>query len=68
MTSKADPVALIAEQLMPQFIPKDPAATEFNFRFTFFPDKNYEVYFIKKVNGKKSAWLLDHYEEVNKFS
>jgi tartrate dehydratase alpha subunit/fumarate hydratase class I-like protein len=62
--ASADMVGVIAEQLLPQFIPKDANATEVSFQFTMVPNNTYRVTFVKKGAGSKQVWDLAGYEEV----
>ncbi|MEO6523924.1 MAG: hypothetical protein ABIN91_19730 [Mucilaginibacter sp.] len=56
----ADHISFLAEQLLPQFIPKDPAATQLSFQFTMVPNKTYRVSYTKK----QGVWAFTGYEEI----
>ena len=58
-----DHIAFLAEQLLPQFIPKD-AETTLSFQFTMVPKKTYRVRFDKTTVKGKVTWVLVGYEEV----
>jgi hypothetical protein len=62
--ASAEQVKIIAEQLLPQFLPKDDKATTLSFHFTMAPATTYRVSFSKKTNGAKTLWELTGYEEV----
>ncbi|MGV8879772.1 MAG: hypothetical protein ACOH2A_12150 [Sphingobacteriaceae bacterium] len=64
--SKTDPVALISDQLLPQFIPKDKSLDSFSFSFTIAPDQTYLVCYEKNIIEGKDIWKLTHYETVKK--
>jgi hypothetical protein len=49
----------IADTLLPNFIPKDPTATELIFHFTLPPNQSYKVSYQKK----NSTWAFISYEE-----
>jgi repressor of nif and glnA expression len=59
-----DHIAFLAEQLLPQFIPKDTAETTLSFQFTMVPNKTYRVSFDKTTVKGKVVWVLVRYEDV----
>lgn len=59
-----DHITFLAEQLLPQFIPKDINQTLLSFQFTMVPNQTYRVSFIKKDIKGKVVWVLDGYETV----
>jgi hypothetical protein len=60
-----DHITFLADQLLPQFIPKDAGATELSFQFTMVPNTTYRVNYVKKMEKSKPVWTLTGYEEVN---
>lgn len=54
-------IKLIADTLLPGFIPKDPLENELTFHFTIPPDKSYKVLYQK--NAKKE-WVFIGSESV----
>jgi len=62
---KTDHIEFLAEQLLPQFIPKDAAVTTLSFQFTIAPDATYRVSFVKKITRGKENWELVGYEVVD---
>jgi hypothetical protein len=60
----SDHISYLADQLLPQFIPKDAAATQLSFQFTMVPNKTYRVSYTKKQEKGKAVWAFTGYEEV----
>lgn len=54
-------IKLIADTLLPGFIPKDQNESELTFHFTIPPNKSYKVYYQK---DKKNEWTFISYESV----
>lgn len=54
-------IKLIADTLLPGFIPKDPAETQLTFHFTIPPNKTYKVYYEKNA---KNEWTYLRFEPV----
>ncbi|MNL10796.1 hypothetical protein D3C87_1316080 [compost metagenome] len=54
-------IKLIADTLLPGFIPKDQNEKELTFHFTIPPNKSYKVYYQK---DKKNEWTFVSYEPV----
>jgi hypothetical protein len=59
-----DHIQYLADQLLPRFIPKNPAVTTFSFQFTVAPAATYSVSYVKKVEKGKEVWVFTGYEEV----
>ena len=57
-------VKYLAEQLLPQFLPKNDQQTTLTFQFTMVPAITYRVTFDKKTAGGKNVWQLIACEEV----
>jgi len=57
-------VEIIAGQLLPRFIPKNPNETSLAFQFTIAPNSTYRVNYVKKQVKGKADWVLTGYEEV----
>lgn len=64
--NKSDPIVMLADQLLTQFIPRDKNLTAFSFGFTVIPDQTYQVFYEKSITGKKETWKLTSYVEVKK--
>ena len=60
--ASAEQIQIIADTLLPGFIPKNPEETELTFHFTLPPAKNYKVWY-KKTD--KSEWKFVRFEEDN---
>jgi hypothetical protein len=54
-------IKLIADTLLPGFIPKNPEETELSFHFTIPPQKSYKVYYQK---NNKNVWTFIRFESV----
>jgi len=54
-------IQLIADTLLPGFIPKDPEATFLEFFFTIPPNHNYKVQYEKQKN---LGWVFVYSEKV----
>lgn len=54
-------IKMIADTLLPGFIPKDPEEKELIFHFTLPPDKSYKVYYQK---NNKNVWTFISFEPV----
>lgn len=52
-------IKLIADTLLPGFIPKDPGENELTFHFTIPPDKSYKVHYKKNA---KNEWTFISFE------
>jgi hypothetical protein len=61
----ADHITFLADQLLPQFIPKDATQTTLTFQFTMVPNTTYRVNYTKKQEKGKTVWTLTGYEEVS---
>ena len=59
--ASAEQIQIIADTLLPGFIPKNSEETELTFHFTL-PPKNYKVWY-KKTD--KSEWKFVRFEEDN---
>jgi hypothetical protein len=57
-------IALIAEQLLPKFIPKGENESSLTFQFTIAPNNTYRVNYVKKQVKGKAGWELVGWEEV----
>jgi hypothetical protein len=57
-------VELIANQLLPQFIPKGENETTLSFQFTIAPNTTYRANYAKKAVKGKAVWELVGCEEV----
>lgn len=57
----ADHIQILAQQLLPKFIPKDASATTLTFQFTLAPATTYRVTFDKVKND----WIFKAYEVVD---
>jgi hypothetical protein len=60
----SDHIQFLADQLLPQFIPKDAAATTLNFQFTMVPNNTYRVSYTKTTEKGKTVWTFTGYEEL----
>ncbi|EHQ30421.1 hypothetical protein [Mucilaginibacter paludis] len=60
----SDPIAFLAEQLLPQFVPKDIHQTSLDFQFTMVAGKTYRVKFNKKDIKRKPVWVFEGYDIV----
>lgn len=49
---KEEQIKMIAETLLPGFIPKDNAETELSFHFTVPPNQSFKVWFTKNSQSK----------------
>lgn len=58
-------IQIIADQLLPQFIPKDKTATTLIFQFTMVPNITYRVSYNKTTVKGKDVWAFEGYEEVD---
>lgn len=54
-------IKLIADTLLPGFIPKNPEEKELIFHFTLPPNKNYKVWYKKDI---KKEWKFTGFEPV----
>lgn len=54
-------IQLIADTLLPSFLPKDPAEKKLSFNFTLPPDDTYLVKYEKSV---KAEWEFISFEKV----
>ena len=61
--ASAEQIQIIADTLLPGFIPKNPEETELTFHFTLPLAKNYKVWY-KKTD--KSEWKFVRFEEDKK--
>lgn len=61
----SDHITFLAEQLLPQFIPKDPEQTTLSFQFTMVPNTTYRVNYIKKQEKGKTVWAFTGYEMMS---
>lgn len=59
----APQIELVANSLLPKFIPKDECLTEFSFNFTLAPNNTYKVYY-EKPTKKNAVWTYIKFEEV----
>ncbi|MDB5014693.1 MAG: hypothetical protein JWQ25_2895 [Daejeonella sp.] len=59
----APQIELVANSLLPKFIPKDESLTEFSFQFTLAPNNTYKVYF-EKTSKKAPIWTYVKFEEI----
>ncbi|MEO8794761.1 MAG: hypothetical protein ABI390_04790 [Daejeonella sp.] len=57
-------IELIANSLLPGFIPKDPAENSLSFNFTIATGKTYHVNYKRITSNKKSEWEFVDYSEV----
>ena len=60
----AQQIQLIADSLLPTFIPKDPNQITLSFHFTIAPGKTYKVNYEKKVTKGSADWIFINYSEV----
>ena len=60
-----DNIQLLAEQLLPAFIPKTPGTTELEFNFTLAGAKTYRVTFKNTGGAGKANWQFVGYTPVN---
>lgn len=58
---KEEHIKMIAETLLPGFIPKDEEETELSFHFTVPPNQSFKVWYTK---DKKSGWNFLRYEKA----
>ena len=59
-------IQLIADTLLPTFIPKDQNQTSLSFHFTIAPGKTYKVNYEKRgVKGTSEWTFVDHSEVKN---
>lgn len=58
-------IKLIADTLLPGFIPKDAASKEFSFHFTIPPNKSYKVWYKKNAVNE---WVFLAFEQAENFS
>jgi len=58
---KEEQIKIIAETLLPGFIPKDDAETELSFHFTVPPNQSFKVWFTK---NSKSEWDFKKFDLV----
>ena len=58
---KEEQVKMIAETLLPAFIPKDNAETELSFHFTVPPNQSYKVWYSR---NKQLTWDFKKSEPV----
>ncbi|WP_432713042.1 hypothetical protein [Pedobacter sp.] len=58
---KEEHIKMVAETLLPTFIPKDAAETELSFHFTLPPNESFKVYYTK---NKQAKWDFQKYETV----
>ena len=58
---KEEQVKIIAETLLPGFLPKDDTETELSFHFTVPPNQSFKVYYAK---NNQSKWDFKKYEQV----
>ncbi len=58
--ASAEYIRMVADTLLPGFIPKDKTEKECSFHFTLPPNSNYKVYY-KKTD--KSIWEFVRFEE-----
>jgi hypothetical protein len=56
---KEEQIKIIAETLLPGFIPKDQGAKELSFHFTIPPGQSFKVFFERKSD---SEWNWKRYE------
>lgn len=54
-------IKLIADTLLPGFIPKDPVENELTFHFTIPPNKSYKVHYKKNAGNE---WVFIGFETV----
>jgi hypothetical protein len=59
-------IQLIADSLLPTFIPKDQNQTSLSFHFTVAPGKTYKVNYEKTVMKGKSEWTFINHSEIKK--
>ncbi len=57
-------IELIANSLLPGFIPKDAEENNLSFNFTLATGKTYHVNFKRNTSNKKSEWEFVDYSEV----
>jgi len=55
-------IRLIADTLLPGFIPKDPEEKELTFYFTIPPNKSYKVHYQKK---SEKEWIFIGFEPAD---
>ena len=55
-------IKLIADTLLPGFIPKNANEKELSFHFTIPPNKSYKVWYKK---GAKNEWEFTGFEQAN---
>lgn len=60
----AQQIELVANSLLPKFIPKDDSLMEFSFQFTLAPNNTYKVFF-EKVTKKSPVWTYVKSEEMS---
>ncbi|MET3114468.1 hypothetical protein AAKU52_002202 [Pedobacter sp. CG_S7] len=58
---KEEQIKIIAETLLPGFIPKDVAETELSFHFTVPPNQSFKVWFTK---NNQSKWAFKKFDLV----
>jgi len=58
---KEQQVKMIAETLLPGFLPKDPAEAELSFHFTVPPNQSFKVWYSK---NNKNTWEYKKFEPV----
>ncbi len=49
---KEEQIKMIAETLLPGFLPKDPSTATLSFHFTVPPNQSYKVYYMKNAKTK----------------
>jgi len=58
---KEQQVKMIAETLLPGFLPKDPSEAELSFHFTVPPNQSFKVWYSK---NNKNTWEYKKFEPV----
>jgi hypothetical protein len=58
---KEEQVKMIAETLLPGFLPKDPAEAELSFHFTVPPNQSFKVWYGR---NNKNTWDFKKFEPV----
>lgn len=58
---KEEQIKMIAETLLPGFVPKDDTETELSFHFTVPPNKSYKVWYSR---NKQLTWDFKKFEPV----
>lgn len=58
-------IELMADQILPRFIPKDKNQTTLTFQFTQVPRTTYRVNYVKKEVKGVSYWKFVDFEIVN---